>query len=416
MRVGAANWLPILVFGFGMISACSAAMKNRASFYILRFFLGSFEAGIYPGIWYHLSTFFNSAEIGYAYAASATSTAVGQMVGAPLAAGLLMMDGIRGHRGWQWIYIIEGTMTMTYSIILWSLLPRSPEVAWFLKPKERQWLAARQHAAIEKADSKDPAAGRLLAVLRTWKIWYVAVNWMMVQFSIASIIYFNPIIVDAMFHEGHNGWRNPAAVHYKDAREQLLHEAQVALISSILWVPVVIFMLLVAFSSKHFRERNLHCAIPLTIAGVAYMLVETALEKGGPVAGYAVLIVGASAVESIHGAIWSWPRTFLHGQGAGVGIAVFNTFGALGGFAGPFVVGRLVDLPGGYQTAMFILGAINFVNAAALFCFRPGTDEDILLASIMQQSSLGHDSQSKDSATEKTSTLQYCTVAGPSGP
>jgi hypothetical protein len=35
-------------------------------------------------------------------------------------------------------------------------------------------------------------------------------------------------------------------------------------------------------------------------------LVTTALKRGGPIAGYAVLIVAASAVESIHGAIWSW--------------------------------------------------------------------------------------------------------------
>jgi hypothetical protein len=112
--------------------------------------------------------------------------------------------------------------------------------------------------------------GLAAAVMRTWKIWYVSLNWMLVQFSIASIIYFNPLIVDAMFHPG-SGWRNPAKETYKDAHQQLQHEAKVALISSLLWVPVVIFMLLVAYSSKHFKERNLHCAVPLTIAGVAYM-------------------------------------------------------------------------------------------------------------------------------------------------
>eukprot|EP00884_Botryococcus_braunii_P015354 jgi/Botrbrau1/2501/Bobra.0226s0057.1 len=375
MKVGAANWLPVVVFGFGMISALSATMKTRTSFYILRFFLGTFEAGCYPGIWYHLSTFFNSLELGFAYAASATATAVGQMLGAPLAAGLLMMDGRLGLRGWQWIFIIEGAITMAYSIILWSFLARSPARAWFLKPRERQWLSERQHKALEHAHAKNPHAGTKLAVLRTWKIWYLAVNYMLVQFSIVTIVYFNPLIVDSMFSGGH-GWSMPAKVEHESPHSQLLHEARVALISAVLWIPVIIFMLLLAFTSKHFKERNLHCAVPLTVAGVAFMLVNTALNSGGPIAGYAVLIVAASAVESIHGAIWSWPKTFLHGHGAGVGIAVFNTVGAIGGFAGPFVVGRLVELPGGYQTAMIVLGAVNFLNAAALFCFRPGDDED----------------------------------------
>jgi hypothetical protein len=45
MRVGAANWLPVVVLGFGMISAVSASMKTRTSFYILRFFLGMQACG-----------------------------------------------------------------------------------------------------------------------------------------------------------------------------------------------------------------------------------------------------------------------------------------------------------------------------------------------------------------------------------
>lgn len=118
------------------------------------------------------------------------------------------------------------------------------------------------------------------AILRTWKIWYVAANWMLVQFSIATIIYFNPLIVDAMFQRGH-GWGNPSAAKFPSVQARLKHEAKVALISSLLWVPVVIFMLLIAFSSKHFKERNLHCAIPLTVAGVAYMCAPPPLFPRG---------------------------------------------------------------------------------------------------------------------------------------
>eukprot|EP00884_Botryococcus_braunii_P015350 jgi/Botrbrau1/2499/Bobra.0226s0055.1 len=376
MKAGAGKWLPLMVFGFGMIAAVSSTMTSRTSFYILRFFLGTFEAGCFPGIWYHLSTFFNSLELGFAYAASSSATAVGQMLGAPLAAGLLMMDGMLGLRGWQWIFIIEGAITMAYSIILYCLLARSPARAWFLKPQERQWLSERQHKALEYARSRNPDAGTKLAVFRSWKIWYLSINYMLVQFSTVPILYFNPLIVESMFHGGH-GWRATAKVQQDSPRDQLLHEARIALISAVLWIPVIIFMLLLAYTSKHFNERNLHCAVPLTVAGVSFMLVTTALDHGGPIAGYAVLIVAASAVESILGAIWSWPKTFLHGNGAGVGIALFNSMGAIGAFAGPFVVGRLVELPGGYRTAMIVLGAVNFLNAFALFCFRPGDDEGL---------------------------------------
>ena len=41
-----------------------------------------------------------------------------QIIGAPLAAGLLYMDGLGHLRGWQWIFIIEGLLTACYGVIL----------------------------------------------------------------------------------------------------------------------------------------------------------------------------------------------------------------------------------------------------------------------------------------------------------
>lgn len=84
------------------------------------------------------------------------------MVGAPLAAGLLMMDGLRGLRGWQWIYIMEGSLTMSYALVLFSFLAREPGVAWFLRPAERDWLARRQFTAHQHAHDANPSAGTRL--------------------------------------------------------------------------------------------------------------------------------------------------------------------------------------------------------------------------------------------------------------
>ena len=41
-----------------------------------------------------------------------------QVIGAPLAAGLLYMDGLGGLRGWQWLFIIEGLVTSIYGVLL----------------------------------------------------------------------------------------------------------------------------------------------------------------------------------------------------------------------------------------------------------------------------------------------------------
>lgn len=41
-----------------------------------------------------------------------------QVIGAPLAAGILYMDGLGGLRGWQWLFILEGSLTAIYGVLL----------------------------------------------------------------------------------------------------------------------------------------------------------------------------------------------------------------------------------------------------------------------------------------------------------
>ena len=41
-----------------------------------------------------------------------------QVIGAPLAAGILYMDGLGGLRGWQWLFILEGAVTAIYGVVL----------------------------------------------------------------------------------------------------------------------------------------------------------------------------------------------------------------------------------------------------------------------------------------------------------
>ncbi len=41
-----------------------------------------------------------------------------QIIGAPIAAGILFMDGVGGLRGWQWLFILEGSITAIYGIVL----------------------------------------------------------------------------------------------------------------------------------------------------------------------------------------------------------------------------------------------------------------------------------------------------------
>lgn len=52
------------------------------------------------GMYHHLSLFYNERQLGPAYAKVASCTALAQVIGAPLAAAILAMDGTGGLKGW----------------------------------------------------------------------------------------------------------------------------------------------------------------------------------------------------------------------------------------------------------------------------------------------------------------------------
>eukprot|EP00884_Botryococcus_braunii_P017008 jgi/Botrbrau1/3991/Bobra.0016s0004.1 len=401
MRLGAPLWLGVLLGLWGVVSLSSAFMKTRGHFFVLRFILGAIEAGYFPGAWYHMSHFFTSTELAFAFAAMSASIPFGQMLGAPIAAGILLMDGTRGIRGWQWIFLIEGSVTVAFAIVLGFFLPRSPSNAWFLKPGEQAWLSSRQELLLKVARERDPGAGAWHALLTTWKMWYLSFSAILIQFSVATIVYFNPLIVEAMF-EGRWGSTAPRRT-FATERESVLHEARIALISAILWVGVALAGILNGISTKYFQERNFHCAIPLAITGVCYMLVNPVLQNWGPIAGYAVLIVGASGVESITGPLVSWSKTFFYGHSYALSLAFMNSFSAIGGFTGPFVMGKLAGLPGGYSTAMIVMGCINLVNALLLFCFRPAMLEDQIVMVVGSDAGLMDNSEGHSAAVVELS-------------
>ena len=51
-QLGAPLWLSAIVALLGACAAAMALMRNATHFMVLRFLLGLFEAGTFPGIWY----------------------------------------------------------------------------------------------------------------------------------------------------------------------------------------------------------------------------------------------------------------------------------------------------------------------------------------------------------------------------
>jgi nitrate/nitrite transporter NarK len=75
---------------------------------------------------------------------------------------------------------------------------------------------------------------------------------------------------------------------------------------------------------------------------------------------------------SISPVFWSLPTAFLSGSAAAGSIALINSFRALGGFFGPYLVGFVKDLTGSPANALYILSGFFFLCAILVLSgFRP---------------------------------------------
>ena len=52
---------------------------------------------------------------------------ISHVIAAPLAAACLSLTGLGGMRGWQWLFLLEGTPTLILAAVMFAMLPNSLE-------------------------------------------------------------------------------------------------------------------------------------------------------------------------------------------------------------------------------------------------------------------------------------------------
>lgn len=97
-----------------------------------------------------------------------------------LAFAIQKLNKHAGLSGWQWIFLIEGLIPVALSLVIWKLLPDSPETARFLTQAERDFLVKRLadetgsgHGRVTNQDKMDRKF--IKAGLTDWKIWCAVV-------------------------------------------------------------------------------------------------------------------------------------------------------------------------------------------------------------------------------------------------
>ena len=125
-------------------------------------------------------------------------------------------------------------------------------------------------------------------------------------------------------------------------------------------VLAVLGMVVWARRSDRRGERTWHVVIPCVAAAIGLAWAGLADTAVGVVLALVVVNVGISAAKA---PLWAMPSTFLSGAGAAAGIAMINSIGNLGGFVGPFAIGWLKSVTGGYAAGLYVVAASLVVSA-----------------------------------------------------
>ncbi|KAF7188204.1 MFS transporter prlL, partial [Pseudocercospora fuligena] len=176
-RVGPAIWLSAIALAWGAVSLGIGFLQTWWELAILRAILGVLEAGYYPGCVYLIATWYKRYELQkrlslfFVFATSVSGFAN------IFALGLIQISKVTSYKGWRWIYIIEGGITMAVAVLAYFIVVDFPNSHRnkFLSAEEKAFVVAR----LVKDRGGDEHAEKV-----TWRVvWTTALDWRVWSFS-----------------------------------------------------------------------------------------------------------------------------------------------------------------------------------------------------------------------------------------
>lgn len=346
-RIGARKTLIRIMLLWGLTSAGMMFVKSPVAFYVMRFMLGVFEAGFFPGMIFYLTYWYPSARRGRVMALFLTAVAMAGVLGGPASGWALNhLDGVHGLQGWQWLFLVEGLPSCVLGIIAFFYLDDNP--------RQARWLSDTEKAVVVHQLQRDREASSLFgqhtfgSALRSARVYSLAFVWFTFICGVYAISFWLPTLI--------------RAAGVTDAYS-------VGMLSAIPYGVAAVTMVLVSRHSDRSRERRWHTASCAVIGAFAISAISLA---GNDLKLALVLIsVATAAIFTLQPLFWAITTDFLAGTRAAAGtIAFINSLGLLGGFASPSMLGFVKTMTGSLTNGLYVVSALLVVGA--LITLRSG--------------------------------------------
>ncbi len=348
-RWSARKWICRIMVSWGIVAALTAFVRTPYQFYAARFALGLAEAGFYPGVIVFLTHWFPRRDRTKALAWFFIGTPMAQMIGPPISDRIMAIVGrhgatIWGLVGWQWVFILWGIPAIILGIAILFLISDWPREAVWLTEEEREALEST--LAREKAEaseqSRHMSVGQALANPRV--IALAAAYFLVVTGSYGIELYLASIVRD---------W----------------YGLEITKIAYLIIIPptgAFLGQLLIGWSSDRRSERVWHSAGPIMFGAAALALVPW--TKGSVWLTITLFTLALIGVKAYLPAFWALPSLFLTESAAAAGIGLINSFGNLGGWAGPSILGYVKEATREYTYGLWFLSFSALASSIVILC------------------------------------------------
>lgn len=331
--IGPRIYFSTVCFLFGLLTLCTAFVTSWEQMIALRVLLGITMSGIYPGLTLLISCWYTRQEQQLRFAFLQTGEVFVLATGGIVNFGLNHLDHVCGLRGWQWMFLIQGLITIISGFLTYFWMVDFPEHSQrsfrFLTKQETERAVNRIQEDRGDVEAVPFKVSIILAQFKDIKIYGFAVMFFLQNIVSTALAYFLPIIL-----QGGMGFNPDQAILL--SQPPYYYAAIPALISARIGDryrirgPIITFnciCLIVGFAMLGFPSQ------------VAVRYIGVFLATGAYVSNWAAL--SSFQANNITG---QWKRT--------VTAAIVTAFNGLGGVAGSFIV-RQMEAPK-YMTAIWV--------------------------------------------------------------
>lgn len=347
-KTGSKKTIMRITICWGVICMLQTHVSTPTQFYILRFLLGAFEAGFYPGVILYLTYWYPSQRRARAFGTFMSASAIAGVLGGPLAGWIMTsMNGMNGMHGWQWLFVIEGIPSVLAGIFAFFYMTDKPEQA--------RWLSDSEKRVVQDALERDNAAmgkrGHSVRELFTnGKVWLLIAIFFCLLCANSTLTFWIPTIIKDL------GITTPMAVGW---------------IAAVAYLCGAVGMIVNGAHSDRSNEVRWHFSGAALVGGIAMVMLAVLMSMNALPPMIALLAMTASLIGTMSAipVFWQLPNRYLAGSAAAVGVALINSVSNLAGFGAPYVMGLIKNATGKVSAGLYLVAIIEIMAAVLVILF-----------------------------------------------